>query len=85
LEVRFQAWTDCSSKTPFFGGRQGIGSGIWTEDLTLARQVFYHLSHTPSPTFIIFAIVIFQKGSHIFAWGQPHTTILTMLPLRAGL
>jgi hypothetical protein len=37
------------------------------------------LSHSPIP----FALVIFQIGSHIFAWGQPQTGMhLLCLPHR---
>jgi hypothetical protein len=38
----------------------------------LARQAFYHLSHL----WPFFALVIFQIGSQVFAWGWSWTTIL---------
>jgi hypothetical protein len=46
----------------FFGG----GTGVWTQGLSLARQVLYHLSLAPNP---VSALVIFQVKSHIFAQG----------------
>jgi hypothetical protein len=47
----------------------GSGTGIWTQNLTLAN----HLSHTPSPCF---AVAILWIGSHAFPQGQPWTLIL---------
>jgi hypothetical protein len=34
-------------------------TGIWTQGLTLAMQAFYHLSHTPNPTFLSFSFLPF--------------------------
>jgi hypothetical protein len=49
-------------------------SGIWTQDLALARQVFYHLNHTLA----LFAL-FFRKGLTFFAKGWSRTSVL--LPL----
>jgi hypothetical protein len=43
-------------------------SGILTQDLMLARQAFYYLSHTPR-----------RVGSYVFAQGQPWTMILLLM------
>jgi hypothetical protein len=49
--------------------------GFGTQGLSLARQVLYHLSHAPA----LFASVIFQIGSCVFAcWSQ--TVILLSMP-----
>jgi hypothetical protein len=47
-------------------------TGIQTQEFTLARQVFHHLSHT----LILFALVIFRVGFCIFSWDQPQTTMI---------
>jgi hypothetical protein len=48
----------------FFGSNGG-----WTQDLTLARQVLYHLSHAPIP---LLALVIWGIASHIFVLAILH-------------
>jgi hypothetical protein len=45
---------------------------VWTQGLTLTRQVFYYLSHAIS----LFASVIFQTESHAFVQVQSQTKIL---------
>jgi hypothetical protein len=48
----------------FLGG----GTRICTQGVTLARQAFYHLSHTLSPFLFL---VIFQVSFHVFVRDQP--------------
>jgi hypothetical protein len=43
------------------------GTGVWTQSLTLARQTFYHLSHTPNP----FCFSLFSDSVLHFCLGQP--------------
>jgi hypothetical protein len=51
-----------------------LSIGIWTQDLTLARQALYYLSHSVSPVFVlgIFGIGFLQ----LFVWGWPQILIL---------
>jgi hypothetical protein len=64
----------------FFGG--GGGTGILIQGLALSRQVLYPLSHAPTPVtiVIVFAIVIFQIQSCVFAWRWPQTVIFLPMP-----
>jgi hypothetical protein len=56
--------------THFFGGAV---YRIWTQGFTLARQVIYHLSHSPA----VFCVEYFQIGSQeLLAQSQLWTLIL---------
>jgi hypothetical protein len=33
------------------------GTGVWSQDLMLAKQVFYHLSHSASPSTVYFLMM----------------------------
>jgi hypothetical protein len=44
-----------------------LANGDSSQGYTLARQVLYHLNHTSS----LFALIIFQVESTIFAQGWP--------------
>jgi hypothetical protein len=44
-----------------------VGIGVWTKGLLFARQVFHYFSHT-----LLFALVIFQIDSQVFAQALDH-------------
>jgi hypothetical protein len=45
-------------------------TGVWTQELTIARQVFYHLSHSTTPTSFSWAARIIGVYCHIpFKWS----------------
>jgi hypothetical protein len=46
-----------------------------------ASWVLYPLSQTPIPV-LLFALVIFKKGYHVFVWSWPWTMIF--LPVQEG-
>jgi hypothetical protein len=51
--------------------RYYLSTRIWTQDFKLAKQVLWHLSHTPNTLCCLFS---FQIGPHTFPWGQPPTS-----------
>jgi hypothetical protein len=73
LEEYRPGYSQDTTQSPFHIKTQekaifGFGNTwVQTQGLILARQVFYHLSHTPAH----FALIIFQVGSHVFAWDWP--------------
>jgi hypothetical protein len=49
----------------------GSSTGVWTKVLVLARQVLYHLSHTPSPHYF-YLFYHFYIYSHVYTlFGPP--------------
>jgi hypothetical protein len=53
-------------------------SEVWSQSITLARQVLYHLSHLSA-----LLCFIFQAASQVLTWDQPQTVIL--LPLASHI
>jgi hypothetical protein len=52
-------------------------TGVWSQGLILAKQ-----EQCPSPSF---ALLIFEEGLMLFAWGWPHYILLAMPPTKLGL
>jgi hypothetical protein len=50
---------------------------VWTQGLTLARQVLYHLSHIPN---LFLFLVIFWVGSLVFAQAGLNSRSSQSLP-----
>jgi hypothetical protein len=72
---------ETDSFNPFSKQRDGYyfsffgSSGVWTWGLTLAREVLFHLSHVPSPGWVL---LLFQfsrwrnwVSEHLSAWLSP--------------
>jgi hypothetical protein len=45
-------------------------------DSVLARQVLYLLSHAP----VLFSLIIFQIGPHVYVWLAGIAVLSTLLP-----
>jgi hypothetical protein len=52
----------------FFGG-----IGVWTQNLILSRQVFYHLSHSPSPLLTSLTVPFPHSNIHSHRHTHMHT------------